>query len=1125
MDMTFSAPIDTPGRLGRYELLERIASGRTTDVFLANSHGVEGFRRTVVIKRLKPTLAARPRFLARFLEQTRQLFTLSHANLVQVLDLDEADGTYYLTEEYVEGYDLATMRVMASVAGLTLTAPLGLYVAAEVAKGVDYGHRRLDPATLQPLELAHGDLHPCNLLIGFQGQVKVADFGLGPRATEHDLGTDEGLLRAFSYAAPEVARGEPPTQRSDLFSLGLLLIEVCRGHHPYRARTAEKVREKAERGAVPERYLTAVPEALRDLVAAALEHDPAERVLELGTLYDRIISYLHQEHEHADANALAELIHKIGDFDLGTAVVYSGMIGTTEHSARHRIVGGTTLETELVDDEAVWRPDAAPPPPARTSADLAVPLPAPETQPLGANGREPELEVILEQPERVGKDGVRLLFVSGPRGIGKSYVMREAFTQLTAAGYATCLLAPDGDASARPYGALLDFFALRTLGRPLLWVEEAADALESTLAGRGLGDPESRRLAAQLVELFTYDPHERLTVRGALGRLFRDVVRAEANGRPFVLLLDGPERADILSLELLHAVIASGQPGPLLLVVSSLNKALLNQLGRAAESERRASLVLPTLTPDGISALFRRVAGTAPTRIHEIAAAGTPQWAVEVALAQRFGQFEGQRPDRLEHFAAHLGDPVAHALAAVAIADIAVPEDDVRALLVAPAEPTRVALRRAAALHLLACDPYGGWSVAPRSLRSDFVRIFDGPRQHRLRTDLASRVAFRHRGNSALNRPLRARLKIDVAARSSAVDIGRDHAHLLVRQGFTDVALSVLDGLATVAASQSVGAPGEALELRLEQVQLALSGMRLERGRQILAQLPSRADDLHDEEALLRALAQRARLALRRGELADAQLELRRLVSSVDTVSARATRALVHLALGEFEELSGHLGTALTHVRKAWELVVARDRRELLFDEIRFRLAGLLVRRRENAALPALVEQHDTLYGPGDNLAPAWARGLTAHLAARPEAARAELESAYQTARRTGRAADALEIAHDLIAAMVDVGAWEPAREQLSEAQDLATHLNARRARLRLDWVERYLAARRGGPEASRAQTELNAARAAAEADGNLTDALELAWLWGRATRSGSDVVLRLAQALGDRAREHTARR
>jgi len=304
--------LEQPMTFGKYELVARLAHGRMGDVFKGKSHGVEGFEKIFVIKVLNPALTQNPDFVDAVIEEAKRTVTLSHANVAQVFDLglEEVSHKYYIAQEYVGGFDLRrTLELSRIVRPFPLE--LALFLISEVAKGLDYAHRRKD-YNFNSLNLVHGDLSPRNVMISFEGEIKITDFGLS-KALEFIPILDQGdALMRVRYTAPEVLRGEPRTQKSDLFSMGLLLWEMLAGQHPYDAPTLDAAQAKAFAAEIPPvNGFADVPRQVIQLLEMLLTPDPAGRVETASQAYEDVAAYIFGNNLRADARALSLYIREL----------------------------------------------------------------------------------------------------------------------------------------------------------------------------------------------------------------------------------------------------------------------------------------------------------------------------------------------------------------------------------------------------------------------------------------------------------------------------------------------------------------------------------------------------------------------------------------------------------------------------------------------------------------------------------------------------------------------------------------------------------------------------------------------------------------------------------------------
>ncbi|MBM4321351.1 MAG: serine/threonine protein kinase, partial [Deltaproteobacteria bacterium] len=213
--------------LGRYRLIRRLALGGMAEIYLARAEGAEGFAKPVVIKRILPDHAHDPENVALFVEEARLAARLNHANITQIFDFeeDERGGSYYMAMEYVHGQDLRALLDRCRLLDRRLGVARAVQICAEVLEGLSYAHEYTRRG--RPLEIVHRDISPRNILVGFNGDVKLADFGIArARGGLEERGVVRGKV---AYMSPEQIQDLPLDRRSDLYSLGLVLYEMLTG--------------------------------------------------------------------------------------------------------------------------------------------------------------------------------------------------------------------------------------------------------------------------------------------------------------------------------------------------------------------------------------------------------------------------------------------------------------------------------------------------------------------------------------------------------------------------------------------------------------------------------------------------------------------------------------------------------------------------------------------------------------------------------------------------------------------------------------------------------------------------------------------------------------------------------
>lgn len=229
-----SDPTAERRRLGRYELVHTLGQGGMGEVYLAKITGAAGFEKPCIVKTVLPALLSDRQFLDRFHHEAQVLVHLVHANIAQVYDMGEAEGTYFMALEYVAGVDLAQVLEQARQTKTQLPVPVVLYLGQRMMEGLGYAHRKAGPDGL-PLGIVHRDISPHNVMVSYEGEVKVIDFGLAKSAARSKYTMPSTVMGKLGYMSPEQARAEALDHRSDIYSAGVVLWELLAGRQlvPY----------------------------------------------------------------------------------------------------------------------------------------------------------------------------------------------------------------------------------------------------------------------------------------------------------------------------------------------------------------------------------------------------------------------------------------------------------------------------------------------------------------------------------------------------------------------------------------------------------------------------------------------------------------------------------------------------------------------------------------------------------------------------------------------------------------------------------------------------------------------------------------------------------------------------
>jgi serine/threonine-protein kinase len=268
-----------PRVFGRYQLFDLVGSGGMAEIYLARARTELGGARLVVVKQILPRLSGNERFSEMLIAEAKLAARLSHGNVVQVFDLGRHEGVLFIAMEYVEGLDLNELLRRCARSKTPLPVPFALLIVVEALQGLDYAHRRTDDAGA-PMGIVHRDVSPSNVLISFEGEVKLCDFGIARANDMADLLPEDAIQGKAGYMSPEQARGEPLDARADVFAAGIILWELLAGRKLYRvAEGAPGLLEQARAARIPPLPARNLPleSELHTIVARALAVSRDER--------------------------------------------------------------------------------------------------------------------------------------------------------------------------------------------------------------------------------------------------------------------------------------------------------------------------------------------------------------------------------------------------------------------------------------------------------------------------------------------------------------------------------------------------------------------------------------------------------------------------------------------------------------------------------------------------------------------------------------------------------------------------------------------------------------------------------------------------------------------------------
>jgi eukaryotic-like serine/threonine-protein kinase len=316
-----------PHKFGRYTLTERIARGGMAEIFVAKVHGAMGFEKNLVVKRILPEFAQDEEFLRMFVTEAKLVCNLEHPNIVQVHELGEVDGIYYITMEFVNGLDARVLWRTLAKRRQRVPMPLALYIVSEFLKGLDYAHRAVG-TNGSLLGVVHRDVSLSNVMLSFLGSVKIGDFGIA--LVKQESKSQSGALKGkYGYMTPEHLAGHPVDHRSDVFSSGIVLAELLMGRRLFRGDSDFATMRNVinARLDVFEEHRSHFPAEVVEVVHHALQRDPVQRYQSAGEFQDDVTAILHGLETQISGKTLAGFV---GGYVVPFLEPRSGVAGPVE---------------------------------------------------------------------------------------------------------------------------------------------------------------------------------------------------------------------------------------------------------------------------------------------------------------------------------------------------------------------------------------------------------------------------------------------------------------------------------------------------------------------------------------------------------------------------------------------------------------------------------------------------------------------------------------------------------------------------------------------------------------------------------------------------------------------------
>ena len=303
---------------GRYELVSWLGRGGMAETWRAQLMGAAGVTKSVLIKKVLPEYADDEAFISMFISEARISATLSHGNVAQVFDFGRVDGEYFLAMEFVDGQPLHRVLKRAMKSGMAaLPIPIAVFITMEMCRGLHYAHTRTDGSGA-PLGIVHRDISPDNVLIGYEGQVKIVDFGIAKAKLLRGFKTAPGVVKGkYLFFSPEQARGEEVDARTDVWATGVVLYELLCGRLPVDG-PPHVVMMKVAHGEIPplRELRPDLPDELNDIVLKALNPDQTQRFASSHAFGDALAGFLYSNFPRFSAMSIAHLLRVLFRGDL-----------------------------------------------------------------------------------------------------------------------------------------------------------------------------------------------------------------------------------------------------------------------------------------------------------------------------------------------------------------------------------------------------------------------------------------------------------------------------------------------------------------------------------------------------------------------------------------------------------------------------------------------------------------------------------------------------------------------------------------------------------------------------------------------------------------------------------------
>jgi serine/threonine protein kinase/cytochrome c-type biogenesis protein CcmH/NrfG len=349
-----------PFRFGKYLILGKIATGGMAELFQAKITSVEGFEKLVAIKKILPNLTQDKNLVNMFIDEAKLAAMLTHQNIVQIYDLGSMEGAYFIAMEYIRGKDLRIISNKSKAKELPIPIEYALFITCRICSGLDYSHNFKDFQG-NTLKLIHRDISPQNILVTYEGEIKIVDFGIA-KAAKESSDTEDGLIKGkVAYMSPEQAAGKTMDHRSDIFSTGLLLYEMVTGKRVFEGsdlKVLDLVRKADFQPA--ETIVTDLPPEVIEILDRALAKAPSRRYKSCAAMLAELEECLSSFSVRPSAEGLSQYMKDLFAEEIAAEASALQQVGAEVYSFQEEATAEESTKTLRIMEKIAPAPSKKP---------------------------------------------------------------------------------------------------------------------------------------------------------------------------------------------------------------------------------------------------------------------------------------------------------------------------------------------------------------------------------------------------------------------------------------------------------------------------------------------------------------------------------------------------------------------------------------------------------------------------------------------------------------------------------------------------------------------------------------------------------------------------------------------